>query len=172
MFFLPIHQYSQLSLAEMYASSLIILALMVYNFQYVINRNKAIFYLYLILLVAVLFKLQFIYVLVIPVIISFIDYVAIRSDETRKRFALAVIYLFTILILFLVVWYLPFKKEWEQVAINQSGGFSIKKLSIFLVIIQFAKHSDETWVYLDPNDGAEKYSSEVEFCNLLLNSTL
>jgi hypothetical protein len=133
MCFLPIHQYSHLCLAEMYAGLIIVFTGLFYAFHITKKNKQKLSYLILLMSLSVLFKLQFIYILGIPFLIHSISFFADKTSFKKRELINLLIYLGLILIVFCLVWYLPFKEEWKQIAKQQSGGFSFSELTITLI---------------------------------------
>lgn len=133
MMLFPIHQYSHLCLAEMYSSMLIVVSALVYSFYRTDKRYLTIFLLFILLFYSVLFKIQFIYVLAIPALVTFSEYFLNRSIENKKRLLVAIIVLLSVFFGIVFIWYIPFKVEWEQIAKQQSGSFSLNTISLDLI---------------------------------------
>jgi len=133
MLFLPIHQYSHLCLAEIYSSLLIILSALTYSFFNPKKNKSKISRIILLLALAIGFKIQFIYVLGIPLLVYSLSYFQDQTSEKRRELLLSLIMIGALLVIFLVGWYLPFSIEWKQIAKQQSGGFSFSSLSLNLI---------------------------------------
>ncbi len=126
----PVYQYSHLSLAELCSCSLILIAALL--FVRFLETEKLFFLRMTVILLslAVLFKLQFLYVLLIPSLCIFVQNILERKIIVSKQFLISVGYVFGILILFFVGWYLPFKNSLAQLAGVQSGKLSIENISV------------------------------------------
>ena len=133
MMFLPIHQYSHLCLAEMFSSMLIVISLLFYSFSNIEKKRFQIILFFLLLFMAVLFKIQFIYVLMIPLLAIALDYFRNKSLENRKHLFLAGFSLMILVAGILFVWLIPFSREWIQIAKQQSGSFSFDEITIDLI---------------------------------------
>jgi hypothetical protein len=133
MMFLPIHQYSHLCLAEMFSSMLIVISLLFYSFGKIEKKRIQINLFFLLLFMAVLFKIQFIYVLVIPLLAIALNYLRNKSLENRKQLFVAGLSLMILVAGILFVWLIPFSREWIQIAEQQSGSFSFYKITIDLI---------------------------------------
>ena len=133
MLFLPIHQYSHLCLAEIYSSLLIILSALTYSFFNPKKNKSKISRIILLLALVIGFKIQFIYVLGIPLLVYSLSYFQDQKTEKRRELVWSFILIGSLLLIFLFVWYLPFTIEWKQIAKQQSGGFSFSKLSFNLI---------------------------------------
>ena len=133
MMLFPIHQYSHLCLAEMYSSMLIVVSALVYSFYYTENRYLPLVILFALLFFSVLFKIQFVYVLTIPLLIKMADYFLNRSIANRNQLIAASIILICIVVGIVFIWYIPFKEAWLQIAKQQSGGFSIETITFDLI---------------------------------------
>jgi hypothetical protein len=133
LFFFPVHQYAHLSLAEIYASILIVAGIISYAFSD--NRKETIVLvrLYLLLLLAVLFKVQFIYVLGLPVFISIVEYFLTRSRNDLLPILRSIGILMLTLTGMFALWYLPFAHEWSRIAEIQPGLPRFDELSLGLI---------------------------------------
>ena len=131
--FFPIHQYGHLSLAEMYSSILIVAAIVSYALSERRDRPAGLVSFYLLLILAVLFKIQFVYVLVLPVMIKLIDLIRERTRENKRLLLFAFGLLVITLLLMFLLWYLPFKEEWKLIAVQQSGGINLKDITFQLI---------------------------------------
>ena len=134
MMFYSIFQYSHLCLAEMYSSMLIVTSAIVYSFYRPEKKNLSLFLLYIILILAVLFKIQFAYVLGIPILVTIINYIFERSPENRNQIIMACAGLGVIMVATTFFVYLPLQEEWGLVANQQSGAFSIKSITAGLIL--------------------------------------
>lgn len=133
MMLFPIHQYSHLCLAEMYSSMLIIASALVYSFYKAEHRFLPLLFSFLILFVAVLFKIQFGYVLFVPVLIAILNYLRARTIAARNQLIVASSILMNIVFLMALFWYMPFKEAWRQIAKQQSGVFSLHDITVDLI---------------------------------------
>lgn len=126
---LPIHQYSHLSLAEMCATSLILISALFY-WQYSLTKKiKNIFLSTLFVFCAFLFKIQFVYVLIIPLASLFFDNLLQLKRLYNKHFVLSILFFGVLLSLMYFVFYLPFKSEFEFLFKQQGGNFSWETIS-------------------------------------------
>ncbi len=132
LFYFPIHQYSHLSLAEMYAVSIIAFSILWYSgcSAESSNRNEFVFYMYLVL--SVLFKIQFAYILVLPILFHAVLYLIYRQKIYFQKLKVSLFFFLFIIFLFFIIWYLPFKTEWEKIMSIQSGAFSFEKMTLYL----------------------------------------
>ena len=130
---LPIHQYSHMCLAEMYSSMLLVISALILSF----HKNDKVYFqfvvLFLILLIVVLFKIQFIYVLLIPLIMSLIGCFYYSDIFNRSWMKLSFGFLIIIIVCILFLWILPFKKEWLMVSKQQSGGILLDSINFDLI---------------------------------------
>jgi hypothetical protein len=140
MLLFPIHQYSHLCLAEMYSSILIVVAALVYSFYPTENRYLPLVLLFALFSLSVLFKIQFIYVLAIPLLIKTADYILDSSIATRNQLIAACIILIFVVFGCVFIWYFPFKEAWLQIAKQQSGGFSIEAVTFDLIYENTRQH--------------------------------
>ncbi len=133
MMLFPIHQYSHLCLAEMYSSILIVVSALVYSFYFRENRYLPLVLLFALLSLSVLFKIQFIYVLAIPLLIKMADYILDRSIANRNQLIAACIILICVVFGIVFILYMPFKEAWLQIAKQQSGTFSLETITVDLI---------------------------------------
>jgi hypothetical protein len=133
MMLFPVFQYSHLCLAEMYSSLLIVVAALFYAFYKTEKRYVPLILLFALLFLSVLFKVQFIYILAIPILVKIGVYLGNRSVLNRNQFIAACIILLCIVVGIVFVWYVPFKYEWGQIAEQQSGSFSLKRVTFDLI---------------------------------------
>jgi hypothetical protein len=127
MLFFPIFQYAHLAVPEMCSISLIVIAGLIYSY----NKGKyTIGITCLFLLLSVLCKIQFVYILFIPLLVLLLTKV-LKSKNNTPNYSIKKIstYLGFSLIL-LIAWFLFFKNEFEFISSMQSGSFSLEKLSI------------------------------------------
>jgi len=134
MMLFPIHQYSHLCLAEMYSSMLIVISALVYSFYRTENRYLPLVLLFALLFFSVLFKIQFVYVLAIPLLVKMAGYSLNRSVANRNQLIAASISLICIVVGIVFIWYMPFKEAWLQIAKQQSGTFSLETITVDLIL--------------------------------------
>jgi hypothetical protein len=77
--------------------------------------------------------IQFVYILAIPVLLKIVDYLVNRSSDNRNQLIIASIYFICIILGILSIWYLPFQAEWVQISKQQSGSFSLDKITVSLI---------------------------------------
>jgi hypothetical protein len=133
LFFFPVHQYAHLSLAEMYSSILIVAGIV----SYVLTDNRKdtvnLIKFYLILLLAILFKIQFVYMLFLPVFISIVEYAMTRSGKDLVIVLRTVGILTVIGIGMYALWFLPFAREWSRIAEIQPSLPGFDEISLGLI---------------------------------------
>lgn len=133
MMLLPVHQYSHLCLPEMYSSMLIVLSIILFSFYQFENKYRSLILFYIILTFSVLFKIQFAYILILPLLINIIVYFKNRTIANKNLLIVASITLITLLAGIIIGWYLPFQEAWSQIAKQQSGGFSIDSINTDII---------------------------------------
>jgi len=129
LFFLPIHQHSHFSLAEIYAASLVMLSALYYAKWRTTARNYNLFSMFIVLIMALSFKVQFVYVLLIPLGAYLVQEIKQPKMLVSKQMVLLVLVIAVVSVLFWVCWFLPFTEEWKLVAQQQSGSFSLDSIS-------------------------------------------
>ena len=130
----PIHQYTHLCLAEMYSTLLIIAAIVIGVYKVNLGSNKGLFLMYTFLICAVLFKIQFIYILPLPLFFYAWQLLLKEKSFSRKQFLNAVAVISIILLSMFLLWYLPFKEAWKYTGSSSSGSISLKTISIDIVL--------------------------------------
>ncbi len=124
---LPIHQYSHLCVPEIYCSLLIIASILtISNSQ---EKNKTTTSSIALLIFAILFKIQFIYILVIPISTSYIIYYREKSIDNKKQLFKAFLLVSLFLLSAFLLWKLPFKNEWSHI-LKILPDFSIDQINI------------------------------------------
>lgn len=127
MLFLPVHQHSHIALAEMFVCSLMLLGCGVASAISEHPRTKVAVLCGLVIL-TVLYKIQFAYLLPLPVLLLLLlPGSKLKLRIRRSAMAFGVIAGFVVLSLLL--WYLPFSENWEAVAGVQSGSLSPENLN-------------------------------------------
>lgn len=132
MLFFPIFQYTHLCLAEIYSTILITTALLYFAYSRKSNITTTII-VFLLLILAVLFKIQFIYILAIPVILSGFSFVFLPNKENRKQLVFAFLCTVVIVLGVYLIWYLPFKGIWLFTINNSASSLSAEKITISLI---------------------------------------
>lgn len=117
----------------MYAVSIISLSILWYSgcSTESSNRNELVFYMYLVL--SALFKIQFAYILVLPVLFHAFLYLIYRDKIYFQKLKVSLMTFLFIIFLFISLWYLPFKAEWESIMSIQSGAISLEKITPYLL---------------------------------------
>lgn len=117
----PIYQHTHFALAEMMSIALVLVAgLLISLFN---EKNKYVFLLcsFLPLAAAVFFKIQFLYVLFIPLLaIALNSLITWKSIFSRELFVSFLCLAVTALLMY-AFWYLPFKYEWPYIMSVQGG---------------------------------------------------
>jgi hypothetical protein len=128
--FFPIHQYSHLCLAEIYSSMIIAVSLLYYSYSRITNKWLNLLILYTLLFIAVLFKIQFAYILAIPIMLKSLEYLIDKSVHNKNQLLISGGFLIVIILGMIGIWYLQFEKEWEKIIAIHSTHFSIHNISI------------------------------------------
>jgi len=135
----PIHQYTHLCLAEMYATLLIFSAIVVYVFYTDLNTIKGIAGMYLLIVAAILFKVQFIYMLPLPLLVSVLQVFSKECVNFKKQFLFSISALIIIALGLILLWYLPFTEAWKLTASNSSGSIKLEKIKMKIINFQVFK---------------------------------
>jgi hypothetical protein len=131
--FFPVFQYSHLCLAEIISTSLIVFAIFFYGTNTEPSK-KSLNYFFVILILSVLFKFQFIYILAIPIIFSFVEFVSSKSSSSYRTVLFSVFFFLFWCVCLYFIWFLPFKFFWVESFKASSGRISLANLSIEIVI--------------------------------------
>jgi hypothetical protein len=129
----PIHHYTHMCLAEMFSTVLIIAAIVIYAFNNNEGSIKGILLMYLLVFAAILFKIQFIYLLPLPVITQLIPYFSNVKQSSKKPIIYAILFFFILISVIYFIWYLPFKDAWELTSRSSSGRFSLGSINLELI---------------------------------------
>lgn len=133
MMFFPIHQYSHLCLAEIYSSLLIVLGIVYHHNSKKESTYISILSFYLVLVAAILFKIQFIYTLVLPLLTCILNYFQHRNKESFRLLLFSSVCFVGIVLLMFLLWYIPFKDAWSLTGSSSSGSINIKAISFDLI---------------------------------------
>ncbi len=128
--FYPIHQYSHIGMAEIYGTLLLLNASMFFSVYINDQRRSFLYYTYLSLFLAVLFKIQFIYVLVIPVLSTLLSTLLNGRRNLGKEVLASITILILLILVMIFLWYLPFQNEWASIVDQQSGIFTRTTISV------------------------------------------
>jgi hypothetical protein len=120
-------------LAEMFSTVLIIAAIVIYAFNNNEGSIKGILLMYLLVFAAILFKIQFIYLLPLPVITQLIPYFSNVKQSSKKPIIYAILFFFILISVIYFIWYLPFKDAWELTSRSSSGRFSLGSINLELI---------------------------------------
>jgi hypothetical protein len=136
-----IHQHTHLSLPEMCAASMIMISGVLYSLYSQTGKTRFVWWSYACLFLAVLFKIQFIYVLLIPPLYFLLEKAVTKQKLSADKYFLQSIWYvaITFLIIFLL-WFLPFRNEFAWIAKQQSGSFSFDKLSFAFLRRNLREH--------------------------------
>jgi hypothetical protein len=129
----PIHQYGHLCLAEIFSSLIVVVSILVLTLSHSNKKYAPLIVSHFLLLLAVLFKIQYIYILILPLLLKTALYLFNRSIENINQFLIACILSIIILMGIFSLWYLPFRETWKQLANFQSGRISLDSLSLGLI---------------------------------------
>jgi hypothetical protein len=130
----PVHQYSVLCLAEIYVCLLIVCGLMFRYRLYAESPIKAILFFYFFLLAAVLYKIQYIYLLPLPFICEGIFWLRDFSRASLRKLVFSGVLLLGIGVLMFLLWYQPFKEIWRLTGSSSSAGFSLEEITPDLLL--------------------------------------
>ena len=128
--FFPIHQYSHIAMAEIFGTILLLVSSLFFS-AYIHNLQRHhLFFTYLSLVFAVLFKIQFLYVLAIPVAGIFLTSLWTNDIALRKGGIESLVILISVVLILFLIWFLPFQNEWRSILYQESGIFFRTTISI------------------------------------------
>jgi len=134
MFLHPVHQYSVLCLAEIYVCLLVVCGVMFRYRIYAATPMKALLFFYFFLLAAVLYKIQYVYLLPLPFLCEGISWFRDFSRVSLRKVAFAGVLLLGSGALMFLFWYLPYKEIWRLTGSSSSAGFSLKEITADLLL--------------------------------------
>jgi hypothetical protein len=142
----PVYLHTHLALAEMCSTALILIAGLLYSLSLEKNRLIFLFCSFISLAGAVLFKIQFFYVLFIPLLGMTIDSLTAKKSIFSRELFFALLCVTAISLLMLALWYLPFRYEWsviipQQASIAVGRPFSYLYFKINLANYFLSRHS-------------------------------
>ncbi len=91
---------------------------------------KNLYFTYIFLLSAVLFKVQFIYILILPPVFILLNSIIFKEKIRSKLLTHSIFILFGLFLSLFFLWFLPFKNEFELIMNQQSGDFSLNTISL------------------------------------------
>ena len=127
--FFSVREYSHLSLPEMCAVAMILIAGLAFVQHQKTKQYHFITACFIFLFAAVLFKVQFIYLLVIPSVCIFLANAYERKKIVDKSFFTSLLYVIGIIGLLYGAFYLPLKNEFDFIATMQSGTYTMDTIS-------------------------------------------
>lgn len=131
-------QYLHFSLAESLSSSCIILSIAMFYRGIIEKKNAWVYWAAICLWLPVLFKIQFLYILLFMPVIAF--WRMVFKDKNNYN-AFVVLFIFIALsVLMYGSYYLPFREEWQLLFAGQSGSLNPKEWSVISAVKQLVSN--------------------------------